>query len=44
MRELPARLAPMRLERRGGLGREIFFFLAAFAATFGAVLLVLDAL
>jgi hypothetical protein len=44
MRELPARLAPARLERRGGAGRELFFFLVAFAAMFGAVNLALDLL
>ena len=42
MRELPVRMPPMRLERRGGPLREIFYFLVAFAAMFGAALLGLN--
>jgi len=44
MRELPVRLPPVALERRGGALRELFFFLVAFAAMFGGALLALDAL
>lgn len=44
MRELPVRLAPMRLERRGSAVREVFFFLAAFVAMFGAAMLALNLL
>ncbi len=41
MSSLPVQLPPMTLERRGGPWREIFFFLVAFAAMFGAALLSL---
>lgn len=44
MRELPVRLPPARLERRGGPWREAFFFLVAFGAMFGGALLGLDLL
>ena len=44
MRELPVKLPPMRLERRGGPLREIFFFLVAFAAMFGGAMLGLELL
>ena len=44
MRDLPVRLPPMRLHRRGGVIREIVFFLIAFAAMFGAAMLALDLL
>lgn len=44
MRELPVRLPPPRLERRGGPLRELLFFLIAFAAMFGGALLALDLL
>ena len=44
MRELPARLAPLKLERRGGIVREIVFFLIAFTAMFGGAFLALDLL
>lgn len=44
VRELPVRMPPMRLERRGGPLREIFFFLVAFGAMFGAALLGLGLL
>jgi|GEM_PF-1078697 len=44
VRELPVQMPPMRLERRGGPLREIFFFLVAFGAMFGAALLGLDLL
>ncbi len=44
MSELPVRLPPARLERRGGPLREIVFFLIAFAAMFGGALLGLEAL
>ena len=44
MRELPVKLPPMTLERRGGPLREIFFFLVAFAAMFGGAMLGLDLL
>ena len=44
MRDLPVRMPPMRLERRGGALREIFFFLVAFGAMFGAALLGLGLL
>ena len=44
MRELPVRLPPARLERRGGPLREAFFFLVAFTAMFGGALLGLDLL
>jgi len=39
VRELPVQMPPMRLQRRGGPLREIFFFLVAFGAMFGAALL-----
>ena len=42
MRELPVRMPPMRLQRRGSARREIFYFLVAFAAMFGAAMLALD--
>lgn len=42
MRQLPVQMPPMRLERRGGKLREVFYFLVAFAAMFGAALLGLD--
>ena len=44
MRELPVQMPPMRLERRGGTLREIFYFLVAFGAMFGAALLGFDLL
>ncbi|WP_374514675.1 hypothetical protein [Brevundimonas sp.] len=44
MRELPVRLPPATLERRGGPVREVFFFLIAFAAMFGGAMLALDVL
>ena len=44
MRDLPVQLPPMRLERRGGTLREIFYVLVAFAAMFGAAMLGLDLL
>ena len=44
MRDLPVQLPPMRLERRGSPLREIFYFMVAFAAMFGAALLGLDLL
>ena len=44
MRELPVRLPPATLERRGGPLRELFFFLVAFAAMFGGAMLGLDLL
>lgn len=44
MSQLPVRLPPVRLERRGGPLREAFFFLVAFAAMFGGALLALDLL
>ncbi len=42
MRGLPVQLPPMTLERRGGKLRELFYFLVAFGAMFGAALLALD--
>ena len=39
--ELPP---PLRLQRRGSLRREIFWFLVAFAAMFGGAMLGLDLL
>lgn len=42
MRQLPVQMPPMRIERRGATLRDIFFFLVAFAAMFGAALLGLD--
>ena len=45
MRELPVQLPPVvRLERRGGVLREIVFFLIAFGAMFGGALLGFDTL
>ena len=44
MTKLPVELPPMTLERRGSAGREIFFFLVAFAAMFGAAMLGIDLL
>lgn len=44
MRQLPVEMPPMRLQRRGGTLREIFYFPVAFAAMFGAALLGLDLL
>ncbi len=44
MRELPVRLPPVTLERRGGPLRELVFFLVAFAAMFGGAMLALDVL
>ncbi len=44
VRELPVQMPPMRIQRRGGTLREIFWFLVAFAAMFGAALLGLDLL
>ena len=44
MRGLPVQLPPMTLERRGGRGRELFWFLVAFGAMFGGALLGLDLL
>lgn len=44
MRHLPVELPPMRLERRGSVGREIFWFLVAFAAMFGGAMLGLNLL
>ena len=42
MRELPVRLPPLKLERRGGIVREVAFFLIAFVAMFGGAFLALD--
>ena len=44
MSNLPVQLPPMTLERRGGKLRELFWFLVAFAAMFGAALLGLNLL
>jgi hypothetical protein len=44
MRDLPVKLPPMSLERRGGPMREMVFFAIAFAAMFGASLLGINAL
>ncbi|MDP2763555.1 MAG: hypothetical protein Q8O54_01815 [Brevundimonas sp.] len=44
MRSLPVQLPPVRLDRRGGKLRELFFFLVAFSAMFGGALLALDLL
>lgn len=41
MSSLPVQLPPMTLERRGGPWREVFFFLVAFSAMFGAAMLCL---
>lgn len=42
MRDLPVQMPPMRLQRRGSVRRELFYFLVAFAAMLGASLLALD--
>lgn len=42
MSSLPVLLSPMKLQRRGSARREIFYFLTAFAAMFGAALLGLN--
>jgi hypothetical protein len=42
MREPPVRLPPLKLERRGGIVREVAFFLIAFATMFGGAFLALD--
>jgi hypothetical protein len=42
MRELPVQLPPLKLERRGGVVREVVFFLIAFTAMFGGAFLALD--
>jgi len=42
MSSLPVILPPMKLQRRGSARREIFYFLTAFAAMFGAALLGLN--
>ncbi|HYC74622.1 hypothetical protein [Brevundimonas sp.] len=44
MTKLPVELPPMTLERRGSARREIFYFLVAFAAMFGAAMLGIDLL
>ena len=44
MSRLPVELPPMTLERRGGPLRELFYFLVAFAAMFGAAMLGIDLL
>jgi hypothetical protein len=44
MRTLPVQLPPMTLERRGGKLRELFYFLVAFGAMFGAAMLGLNLL
>ena len=44
MRQLPVQLPPVRLERRGSPLREVFYFVVAFAAMFGAALLGIDLL
>ncbi len=44
MSRLPVELPPMTLERRGSARREIFYFLVAFAAMFGAAMLGIDLL
>lgn len=44
MSRLPVELPPMTLERRGSTGREIFWFLIAFAAMFGGAMLGIDLL
>ena len=41
MSSLPVKLPPMTLERRGGPWREVFYFLVAFGAMFGAAMLCL---
>lgn len=42
MRELPVRLPPTTVERRGGTAREVFFFFVSFAAVFGAALVLFE--
>jgi hypothetical protein len=44
MTRLPVELPPMTLHRRGSARREIFYFLVAFAAMFGAAMLGIDLL
>ncbi|NJC40426.1 hypothetical protein GGQ87_000684 [Brevundimonas alba] len=44
MRSLPVQMPPMILERRGSARREIFYFVVAFAAMFGAAMLGLNLL
>jgi hypothetical protein len=44
MSQLPVKLPPVRLERRGSPRRELFYFLVAFGAMFGAALLGIDLL
>ena len=44
MRELPVRLPPLKLERRGGIVREMVFFVIALVAMFGGAFLALDLL
>jgi hypothetical protein len=44
MTRLPVELPPMTLQRRGSARREIFYFLVAFAAMFGAAMLGIDLL
>lgn len=44
MSNLPIQLPPMRLERRGSVRREIFYFVVAFAAMFGGAMLGLNLL
>lgn len=44
MSRLPIELPPMTLERRGSARRDIFYFLVAFAAMFGAAMLGIDLL
>jgi hypothetical protein len=44
MTRLPVELPPMTLERRGSARREIFYFLVAFGAMFGAAMLGIDLL
>ena len=44
MTKLPVELPPMTLERRGSARREVFYFVVAFAAMFGAAMLGIDLL
>ncbi|GAA0629591.1 hypothetical protein GCM10009422_28840 [Brevundimonas kwangchunensis] len=44
MRELPIKLPPVRLERRGSVVREIFYFAVAFVALFGGAVLAFEVL
>jgi len=44
MSQLLVKLPPMRLERRGSIAREVFYFLVAFTAMFGGLLLGLEVL